>query len=513
MILRLLLFITFEMYLYLIALFVLWITYIIWKNYSLPPGPWGIPIFGYLPWMDPKNPYITLTNLSKKYGSIYGLNLGSVYTVVLTNPKTIKSVFSINATTGRAPLYLTHGIMEGNGLICAEGEVWKEHRRFTFNCIRQLGGAKVGPQRKKMETLILNHAIDFIKYLDLEEDGREVDIFPGLRHSLGSAVYLIVFGKSWSRDDDLWKYLLYLQEEGPKYMGIAGPLNFLPFLRFFPKYQKIMSFIKSGQTKSHNLYKDLIDEQAQLLKKQATATITTNGIPSNDSAIGHNVIQCFLLEKEKKSPEFAEKLYHEKQCLHLLADIFGAGLDTSLTSLRWHFLYLAKNPSVQDEIRKEINDVLHDRLPTMDDIEMLPLLEASILEAMRIRPVVPVGLPHGTLEDIDIDGYKIPKGTMVMSLLWALHMDENAWKNPEEFNPKRFINEEGKVEKNDYFMPFQTGKRMCVGDELARMFQFLFSATILQKFSFSLRDENFDTWGECGITLTPVDHKFIIKKV
>ncbi|XP_056647665.1 cytochrome P450 18a1 isoform X3 [Diorhabda sublineata] len=410
MILRLLLFITVEMYLYIIALFVLWITYIIWKNYSLPPGPWGIPIFGYLPWMDPKNPYITLTNLSKKYGSIYGLNLGSVYTVVLTNPKTIKSVFSMNATTGRAPLYLTHGIMEGNGLICAEGEVWKEHRRFTFNCIRQLGGAKVGPQRKKMETLILNHAIDFIKYLDLEEDGREVDIFPGLRHSLGSAVYLIVFGKSWSRDDDVWKYLLYLQEEGPKYMGIAGPLNFLPFLR-------------------------------------------------------------------------------------------------------WHFLYLAKNPSVQDEIRKEINDVLHDRLPTMDDIEMLPLLEASILEAMRIRPVVPVGLPHGTLEDIDIDGYKIPKGTMVMSLLWALHMDENAWKNPEEFTPKRFINEEGKVEKNDYFMPFQTGKRMCVGDELARMFQFLFSATILQKFSFSLRDENFDTWGECGITLTPVDHKFIIKKV
>lgn len=91
------------------------LSYIFWKNTGLPPGPWGIPILGYLPWVDPKTPYLTFTELSKKYGPIYGLSLGSIYAVVVTEPKVIKHLFFKDATIGRAPLYLTHGIMNGYG--------------------------------------------------------------------------------------------------------------------------------------------------------------------------------------------------------------------------------------------------------------------------------------------------------------------------------------------------------------------------------------------------------------
>lgn len=80
-----------------------------------PPGPWGLPIIGYLLWIDPLYPYKTLTALAKKYGEVYKIKLGEVNTVVLTNPKTIKSLFMKDVTTGRAPLYLTHGIMKGYG--------------------------------------------------------------------------------------------------------------------------------------------------------------------------------------------------------------------------------------------------------------------------------------------------------------------------------------------------------------------------------------------------------------
>lgn len=81
----------------------------------LPPGPAGLPIVGYLPWLDPNAPYETLTDLARKYGPVYGVSLGNIYSVVLTDPKTIKRVFAKDATTGRAPLYLTHGIMHGYG--------------------------------------------------------------------------------------------------------------------------------------------------------------------------------------------------------------------------------------------------------------------------------------------------------------------------------------------------------------------------------------------------------------
>lgn len=89
--------------------------YLAWSFRRRPPGPWGLPIIGHLLWIDPLHPYETLTALGKKYGEIFSLRFGYIYTVVLTNPKTIKSLFMKDATTGRAPLFLTHGIMKGYG--------------------------------------------------------------------------------------------------------------------------------------------------------------------------------------------------------------------------------------------------------------------------------------------------------------------------------------------------------------------------------------------------------------
>lgn len=83
----------------------------------LPPGPWGLPIVGYLPFLDRHQPHLTLTQLSKKFGPIYGIGMGNVYAVVLSDHKLIREAFAKESFSGRAPLYLTHGIMHGNGKI------------------------------------------------------------------------------------------------------------------------------------------------------------------------------------------------------------------------------------------------------------------------------------------------------------------------------------------------------------------------------------------------------------
>lgn len=121
-------------------------------------------------------------------------------------------------------------------------------------------------------------------------------------------------------------------------------------------------------------------------------------------------------------------------------------------------LYVAIYKDVQTQIYEEIDQVLHGQKPSLDDITSLPFLEASIAEAQRIRSVVPVGIPHGALEEIEINGYTIPKGAMIVPLQWAIHMNPLLWKDPEVFDPKRFINEEGRFVRPEHFIPFQTGK-------------------------------------------------------
>lgn len=90
-------------------------------------------------------------------------------------------------------------------------------------------------------------------------------------------------------------------------------------------------------------------------------------------------------------------------------------------------------------------------------IESVPLLKACVLETMRIRPVAPSGIPRAANKEITISEYRIPKGTMILPLQWAMHYDEKHWTDPGTFQPKRFLDEEDNVINYKAFMPFQAG--------------------------------------------------------
>jgi len=112
------LYITMIILLIFLGTFLIFLVYIFRKNrktHRLPPGPSGIPLFGYLPWINSKRPHVSFTELARKYGPICGLQMGSVYTVLLSDPQLVRQAFAKDAFAGRAPLYLTHGIMQGYG--------------------------------------------------------------------------------------------------------------------------------------------------------------------------------------------------------------------------------------------------------------------------------------------------------------------------------------------------------------------------------------------------------------
>lgn len=98
-----------------VAALLFWLTLCWWRWRRLPPGPWGLPFLGYLPWIDAGAPYRTFADLSRKYGPVYGLRLGGLYAVVLSDVKDIRSALNKEEVSGRAPLFVTHGIMKGYG--------------------------------------------------------------------------------------------------------------------------------------------------------------------------------------------------------------------------------------------------------------------------------------------------------------------------------------------------------------------------------------------------------------
>ncbi|XP_050666565.1 cytochrome P450 306a1 [Leptidea sinapis] len=506
-----------------------------WKD--LPPGPWGLPIIGYLPFIDKVHPHLTLTNLTREYGPVYAISMGSVYTVVLSDQKLVREAFSKDNFSGRAPLYLTHGIMHGNGIICAEGSLWKDQRKLITMWLKSFGMSKHSVSRDKLEKRIASGVNELVQNVE-DASGSPIDLSKWIMDSLGNVVNDIIFGYKFPPDSKTWLWLREIQEEGCNEMGVAGAVNFLPFLRFIsPSIQKTMQVLLRGQVQTHRLYASIIARRRKMLgiespagavfekhrglldehpegfikcvKYSKYATNTEEHyfdpntlIPFEDECILDN----FVKEQKRRydNNEEAAKYMTDEQLLFVLTDMFGAGIDTTAVTLSWYFIYIALYPEEQDRVRKEILSVYPEECEV--DSTKLPYLMATICETQRIRSIVPVGIPHGCMQDTYLGNYRIPKGTMVVPLQWAIHMDPNVWENPNEFKPIRFIDEQGNLIKPQEFIPFQTGKRMCPGDELSRMITAGFVVRFLRAFKVSLASEkptDFEMLGTVGVTLAP----------
>lgn len=140
----------------------------------------------------------------------------------------------------------------------------------------------------------------------------------------------------------------------------------------------------------------------------------------------------------------------------------------------------------------------------------MPYTEAIISEVLRFSSITCLGITHRVTEDSELGGYFIPKDTHVVPNLWYIHHSTKIWGDPENFRPERFLSEDNKCIKNDALAPFSTGKRRCVGENLARNSLFLFITNIFQAFNVELHgkgpQQGFE--GIPGINLAP--HAFSV---
>uniref|UniRef100_A0A8C5R4M3 unspecific monooxygenase n=1 Tax=Leptobrachium leishanense TaxID=445787 RepID=A0A8C5R4M3_9ANUR len=430
----------------------------------LPPGPTPLPILGNLLQFSGKEVFKTFIKFAEKYGSVYTIYMGMERVVVLCGYDTVKSALiergDVFGARGHLPLLdkLSSG---GHGVIYSNGDRWKELRRFSLMTLRNFGMGK-----RSIEERIQEEA-QFLTEEFRKTNGQPVDPIFYVSRAVSNVICSVVFGDRFEYDDQRFLQMLQYLNEIQKFSGSVWG----QWYNVYPKIMEKVPGLQSKFFKSVEGIQTFIGDRVKMHQETL------------DPNFPRDFIDVFLLKLEQEKDIFNTE-FHMDALVNTTFDMFAAGTETVSTTLRYGLLILLKYPDVQARIHQEIDQVIsRNRAPCIEDRARMPYTEAVVHEIQRFIDLLPLGIPHKVTQDVEFNGYIIPKDTTVYPLLSSVLQDPKQYKRPHEFNPGHFLDDEGKFCRNDAFMPFSSGKRICVGEGLARMELFLFFCTILQNFT------------------------------
>ena len=437
-----------------------------WKRRNLPPGPYGLPLVGYAPFIPTE--YQSLFNeFTKKYGRIFSLTLYGTDVVVVSDFDVIKKILMKDVFNGRPDKWFFS--LFGSLLISWNGEEWKEQRKFALRIFKQLGLGKevIEDLIHKENDYLLEQVMK--KQAENLKDGYPINTLLG--PSSSNVISLLVLGDRYDFDHPTRiqmdnTVIPKPEQQRGSYFGITGYLISMVLLLMkipfgiFRQFRENIDWIKKYMASRQKYYQQNFD-------------------PDNDDVV--NFIQAY--QKEMKDPSLDKKYFDDEHLYSSALTFFLAGSVSSKDFLEWSLSALVVHPEVQEKMRQEIDSVVgRDRRISMHDKQFLPYCEAVITEIERFSSITPIGIPHAVLEDTDLENYFLPKGTQVIIDALNVHFNPEYFEEPTLFKPERFLSPNGKFVRNEKVIAFGYGKRSCPGEPLARTEIFLYLTTFVQKY-------------------------------
>ncbi|CAD5124560.1 DgyrCDS12835 [Dimorphilus gyrociliatus] len=455
------------------------------------PNAGGLPIVGIIPFivLSGKTTFQYCTYLSKRRRKkSFFISFARLPFFIINGYDDIKEtlVKSSTAAAGRpgpeTSLYLVNP--EAKGILNRDySQEFVSQRQACLQILRNFGfGKRSSEDRIQEEALALTN-----KLLEYDKPLNPTSI---IQNSVANVICNMVFGSRYEYNNSIFDKLISNLNFMASFQYHKCIALYLPFMAKYSTY--LQTNIKC-QTEIIEFIQSEIDKNQEYLRNEEEQ---------------ENFIYSYLKLMKEKSDDSS---FSTEQLKFVVFDFFFGGTETTATAISWALIYLANRPELQRRLQEEIDRVIGDGVVSLHNKNETLLLDAFIQETLRISTPVPMTVLHKAIADLSVNGLHLPKGALFTANLHSVLHDETIFKEPETFNPDRFIQNDN-ILRPDELIPFGLGKRLCLGEQLAKQELYIFIASLIQRFEFSRVDEEkINESGLLGITYMPKDFLIVIK--
>ncbi len=392
------------------------------------------------------NPLEYFTKIAREYGDVAGLRVLNFKTIFINHPGLIEEVLVTNARKySKGKVLRANRHVFGEGLLTSEGDFWLRQRRLAQPAFHR--------------ARIASYAATMVEYtqrlVDGWRDGEERDVHREMMRLTLQIVGKTLFDADVERDaQEVGKSLELLLEIGANFRRAIFVPHWLPT----PANLRVKREVAQIE---NILYRIIAERRA-------------SGRDAGD------LLSMLLHAQDEDGSRMTDRQLRDETIT-----LFLAGHETTASTLSWTWWLLAQNPAVEAKLHAELDAILGDRAPALDDLPKLPYAGHVITESLRLYPAA-WGLARLVVEDHEIAGYPVTKGMGVAMAQWVVHRDARWYDAPEEFRPERWNDDLLKRLPRFAYFPFGGGARQCIGNTFALMEATLILATIARKFRLRL---------------------------
>ncbi|KAI6195049.1 hypothetical protein M3Y96_01189800 [Aphelenchoides besseyi] len=362
------------------------------------------------------------------------------------------------------------------GIIETNGDLFREQRRFSIQTLKNFGVGK-----NLMQEQIIEELQTVLAKINEEIDSgiTEHDLDKKTNIAIGSLINNMICGYRYTtdnREQEFYRLKELSEKVGAIFIDpLVQSIMVNPLIAKLPFCQwKMKSTIGHANEIFSHIGK-IIEEH----RRQNDYV--------NEEIEPRDFIDAYLIQRAKLESENAPEAayYNQKQLQNVVFDFWLAGLESISVFCSWGVAYLIVYPHIQQKLHEELDKVIgSNRMITMADRTSLVYTQAVLIELNR-KANIGFNLGRVTTRDVEVGGFKLPKGTVVLPEVQTVSADPKLFANLKVFDPERFIDENGQLKRSDEVASFSLGKRACPGQSLATMNLFLFLSNLFNQFKFS----------------------------